>query len=141
MPQEHVEPGRAGAGSPARLPGGLEGIFAAQAGEPTEEAEVDGASARAGGADATDPGSGRGGAADADDLHATFVDWAPPALETDQEPEPEPEPEPGPEPEPEPEPDDPLVEEEVLVDSEAFFDSALGAAGEVAEDLPRLSVR
>ena len=45
-----------------------------------------------------------------------------------------------PELEPDDDPEDPLVEDE-LPDSEDFFDSALGAAGDVAEDLPRLSVR
>ena len=52
----------------------------------------------------------------------------------------EPEPESEPELEPDDDPEDPLVEDE-LPASEAFFDSALGVAGEVAEDLPRLSVR
>lgn len=56
------------------------------------------------------------------------------------EPEPEPEPEPPLEPEPEPESEDPPDEEELLT-PEPFFESALGVAGEVAEDLPRLSVR
>jgi hypothetical protein len=51
---------------------------------------------------------------------------------------------PEPESEPELEPDDdaeePLVEDEVPA-SEDVFESALGVGGDVAEDLPRLSVR
>ena len=57
-----------------------------------------------------------------------------PELELGLEPELELELEPGVDPE------DPLDEEELLP-SEPFFESALGVAGEVAEDLPRLSVR
>jgi hypothetical protein len=60
-------------------------------------------------------------------------------VEPEPEPEPELEPEPDPELEPAPEPPEPLVDEPV--DSEAFFDSALGAAGEVGDDFPRLSER
>ncbi len=44
------------------------------------------------------------------------------------------------EPELELELEDPPDEEELLA-PEPFFESALGVAGEVAEDLPRLSVR
>lgn len=52
----------------------------------------------------------------------------------------EPEPESEPDPELDDDPEDPLDDDGLLV-SEAFFDSVLGVAGEVAEDLPRLSVR
>ena len=50
------------------------------------------------------------------------------------------EPESEPDPELDDDPEDPLDDDGLLA-SEDFFDSVLGVAGEVAEDLPRLSVR
>ena len=60
--------------------------------------------------------------------------------EPESEPDPDVEPEDDPELEPDDDPEDPLVEDELPV-SEVFFDSVRGAAGDVAEVLPRLSVR
>ena len=72
---------------------------------------------------------------------AGLDDFDEPEPESEPDPEPEPDVEPEDDPEPEDDSEDPLVEDDEPLVSEVFFDSVLGAPGEVAEDLPRLSVR
>lgn len=64
-----------------------------------------------------------------------------PELEPELDPEPDDDPEEDDDPEPDDDPEVPLVEGAEPLPSAFFFDSTLGVAGEVAEDLPRLSVR